>query len=152
MKNIGIEIPEEIYETLKSGKSFCYLTTYLEKGPPCLTPLHLFYPKNRESIVFAILNNHPGYHNMVWQKKVLFSIYEQENRVCHLLCRAGILRAPSRVHPLIHIAQIDVIDVIEEQTLFVSIENGVQWKYISSEAQTLGEALMREIHECIEYS
>jgi hypothetical protein len=152
MKNIGIEIPQEVYDILKTEKSFCFLTTYTEKGTPHLTPVHLLYPKNRESIVFAILNNHPGYLNMVWQKKALFSVFQENNTVCHLLCRAGILRAPSRVHPLMHIAQIDIIDVVEEQTLFVSIESGIQWKYISEDAKTLGEALMKEIHECIEYS
>ncbi len=150
IKNIGIELPQDVYNLLRERNVMALLATYSDKGIPHITPIHTLFPKNKESILLCMLNNQIGYQNMVWQKKVMLTIIEGPNIVCHILGRAGIVRAPSRVHPLIHIAQIDVIDILPEQSMLVTIESGIQWGYTSSEAQTLYEALMRELKECAE--
>jgi hypothetical protein len=148
IKNIGIELPLDAYNVLKNG-SMAFLAASSDKNIPSITPVYSLYPKNKESILLAMLNSHPVYQNMVWQKKVMLSIID-ENVVCHVLGRAGIVRAPSRVHPLMHIAQIDVIDIITEPSILVSITKGVQWESIGADAAALNDALMRELHECAE--
>ena len=44
--------------------------------------------------------------------KVVISLLEPNNVCVHLVGRSGVVRAPSKTHPLIHIAQIDIIDII----------------------------------------
>ena len=148
IKNIGIEIPKDIYDILKNEKILAIMTTFSDKGMPYMTPLSTIYPKNNESILIAILAENTGYKNMVWQKKVVISLIEPNNLCVHMIGRSGIVRAPSKVHPLINIAQIDIIDVIYEDSLLVSIESKIKWKHISPEMKNLHDSLMRELQEC----
>ena len=150
IKNIGIELPQEVCNVIKNEKVMGILATYSDKGIPHVTLVNTLYPKNRESILLTLLNNQIGYHNMVWQKKAMLSIVDEGNIVCNILGRAGIVRAPSRVHPLMHIAQIDVIDILQDQSSLVSITSGIKWEHISADAQTLYDALMRELKDCAE--
>lgn len=148
IKNIGIEIPQDVYDILKNEKIIGILTTFSEKGIPYMTPISTIYPKNKESILIAILAENIGYKNMVWQKKVTFSLIESNNMCINLVGRSGVVRAPSKTHPLINIAQIDIIDVIQDDSLFVAIESKIKWKHFSPEMKNLHESLMRELQEC----
>jgi hypothetical protein len=47
--------------------------------------------------------------NIVWQKKVMISFFEPGNLIINIIGRAGVLRAPSYTHSLMHIIQIDLI-------------------------------------------
>lgn len=148
IKNIGIEISEEIFSILKNGKILAFLTTYSDKDVPFLTGITTLYPKNRESILLTMISDSISYRNMVWQKKVTLSIFESNNNCVHIIGRAGVLLAPSRIHPLMHVAQIDIIDIVNEAPMLVNIESGVKWKHISSESKILHDALIKELHEC----
>jgi hypothetical protein len=150
IKNIGVEIQQDVYDFLKSGKTIGLLTTYSDKGAPHLTPVSTIYPKNSESILIAMLSDTTGYKNMVWQKKVMLSILESPNMCVHIIGRSGVVRAPSRIHPSIHIAQIDVIDIIVEDTMLVAIESGIKWKHVSDETKVLYDSLMAELRECVD--
>ena len=148
IKNIGIEMSQEIFYALK-GQKVVFLTTYSDKGMPHLTPISVVYPKSRESILIALLSDTLAYKNMVWQKKVVLSIIEGNGLVVHIVGRAGVVRAPSHIHPDIHIAQIDVIDIMTEDSLLITIESGVKWKHVSGEMKALHDALVKELQECV---
>jgi hypothetical protein len=148
IKNIGIEIPQDIFNLLKSGKVLAHLITFSDKGIPNLTLVSTIFPKNRESILLTMLSDNVGYRNMVWQKKVVLSIIEGNNIAINIIGRAGVLLAPSRVHPTMHVAQIDVIDIFDDLPILISIENGIGWRHASSETKVLHDALIKELQEC----
>lgn len=150
IKNIGIEMSQETFLGIKNNRLVGMLTTYSDKGLPNLMPISTLYPKNRESIIVALPSNSEAYKNMVWQKKVVLSFVESFPLNVHIIARAGILRAPSQVHPMMHIAQIDLIDIVHDDSLIVAIETGIRWKHISFETKALHDAIMAELHECAE--
>lgn len=112
IKNIGVEIDVDVYKTLTNMKLVGFLTTFSDKGIPILTIVTTLIFKNRESLLLAIMNDTLAYKNIVWQKKIMLSFYESNNLVLSIIGRAGVLRAPSHTHPMMHIVQIDLIDFL----------------------------------------
>lgn len=148
IKNIGVEIDSETFKALQSNKITGFLTTYSDKGMPLLSVVIALVFKNRESILMAVLSDTLMYKNIVWQKKVMLSFFEAGNLVVNIIGRAGVLRAPSNTHSLMHIIQIDLIDFCMEHPTLITIDNGVKWRYVSPEAKVLHDALIKELHEC----
>ena len=149
IKNIGIEIDQEIFKTLQNGKVVGLLTTYSDKGMPLLSIVSTLVFKNRESILIALLSDSLAYKNIVWQKKIMLSCFEAGNIVLYIIGGAGVLRAPSNTHSLMHIIQVDLIDFCEESPMLISIDNGIKWRYVSHEAKVLHDAIIKELHECV---
>lgn len=110
-KHIGVKLPDDLYNLLLTEKAVGVLASFSEKGIPHTTPLQCIYPKGRESLLAAIHKDHTGYHNMVWQKKVMISFLGDNNIAYSVLGRAGVVRAPSYVHPLMNVVRIDIIDI-----------------------------------------
>lgn len=146
-KHVGIKLPEDLVQYIKSEQALTVLATFSEKGLPHTTPIQSIYPKDLESILMAIHKDHSGYHNMVWQKKVMLSFLSGNNVAYSVLGRAGVVRAPSLVHPLMNIVRIDIIDIKSDRSVLAKVESGVKWSYTSPEAQQLTEALMDELKE-----
>jgi uncharacterized pyridoxamine 5'-phosphate oxidase family protein len=149
-KHVGIKLPEDLLASLKTGNAVAVLATFSEKGLPHTTPLQCMYPKGAESILISINKNHAGYHNMVWQKKVMFCFLDENNVAYSVLGRAGVVRAPSLVHPLMNIVRIDIIDIKSDRSELTRVESGVRWSYTSFEAEELSKALMEELKELAE--
>ena len=105
------------------------------------------YPKGSESILISIHKNHQGYHNMVWQKKVMLCFMDEGNVAYSILGRAGVVRAPSSVHPLMNVVHIDIIDIKSDCSVLTKVDSGVRWSYTSWEAEELSVALMNELKE-----
>ena len=105
-KNVGIKLPEDLVKVLKQEKTVAILATFSEKGLPHTTPIQSIYPKGSESILMTINKEHLGYHNMVWQKKVMLSFLDEGNVAYSILGRAGVVRAPSLVPPLMNVVRI----------------------------------------------
>ena len=84
---------------------------------------------------------------MVWQKKVMLSFMAEGNIAYSLLGRAGVVRAPSMVHPLMNVVRIDIIDIKSDRSILTRIEQGVQWSYTSSEAEELVLNLYKELRD-----
>lgn len=147
IKNIGVEIDLEIYKTLNNIKLTGFLTTFSDKGIPMSTIVTTLIFKNRESLLLAIMNDTITYKNIVWQKKIMLSFYESNNLILSIIGRAGVLKAPSNTHPMMHIIQIDLIDFFNESPMLISIESGIKWRYISNDAKKLHDALIKELHE-----
>lgn len=146
-KHVGIKLPEDLINVLKTGKTVGVLATFSEKGLPHTTPIQCVYPKGLESILITIHKDHTGYHNMVWQKKVMMCFMD-ENNVCYsVLGRAGVVRAPSLVHPLMNVVRIDIIDIKSDRSVLTKVDVGVRWSYTSSEAEELLQNLLLELHE-----
>src|SRR5476651_652756 len=136
-KHVGVKLPEDLVAVLKAGKTVGVLATYSEKGLPHTTPIQSVYPKGLESILISIHKDHAGYHNMVWQKKVMICFMDENNLAYSILGRAGVVRAPSLVHPLMNVVRIDIIDIKSDRSPLVKVVSGVRWEYISSEAEEL---------------
>jgi hypothetical protein len=87
---------------------------------------------------------------MVWQKKVMLCFLDEGNVAYSVLGRAGVVRAPSLVHPLMNIVRIDIIDIKSDRSVLTKVESGVRWSYTSWEAEELSKALMNELKELSE--
>jgi hypothetical protein len=146
-KHVGVKLPEELYELLKKGTTVAVLATFSEKGIPHTTPIQVIYPKGYESILISIHKNHQGYQNMVWQKKVMLCFIDEGNIAYSILGRAGVVRAPSLVHPLMNVVHIDIIDIKSDVSVLSKVDSGVRWSYTSWEAEELSNALMNELKE-----
>ena len=146
-KHVGVKLPEDLTNILKTEQVVCVLATFSEKGLPHTTPIQCVYPKGSESILMTINKDHTGYHNMVWQKKVMLSFLHGGNIAYSVLGRAGVVRAPSIVHPLMNVVRIDIIDIKSDRSVLTRVESGVTWSYTSPEAEELTNALMGELKE-----
>src|SRR3989304_8337646 len=146
-KHVGLKLPEDLVVLLKEETSVAVLATFSEKGLPHTTPIQSLYPKGLESILMSIHKDHQGYHNMVWQKKVMLCFLDKNNVAYSVLGRAGVVRAPSEVHPLMNIVRIDIIDIKSDRSVLTKVEAGVRWSYTSWEAQEVTKALLDELKE-----
>ena len=146
-KHVGVKLPEDLVGALKTGNTVAVLATFSEKGLPHTTPLQCMYPKGNESILLSINKNHAGYHNMVWQKKVMLCFLDENNVAYSILGRAGVVRAPSSVHPLMNVVRLDIIDIKSDRSELTRVDSGVRWSYTSWEAEELSKALMNELKE-----
>lgn len=150
-KHVGIKLPDDLVNVLREGKTVGVLATFSEKGLPHTTPLQCIYPKGLESILISIHKDHTGYQNMVWQKKVMLCFMDEGNVAYSVLGRAGVVRAPSQVHPLMNIVRIDIIDIKSDRSVLTKVESGVRWSYTSWEAEELTQALMNELKDLAEH-
>ncbi len=146
-KHVGIKLPEDLKDVLLKEKALCVLATFSEKGLPHTTPIQCVYPKGQESILMTINKDHTGYQNMVWQKKVMLNFLNENNVAYSILGRAGVVRAPSIVHPLMNVVRIDIIDIKSDRSVLARVESGVTWSYTSPEAEELTNALMGELKD-----
>jgi len=146
-KHVGVKLPEDLLNVLKDGKTIAVLATFSEKGLPNTTPIQCIYPKGLESILISIHKDHVGYQNMVWQKKVMICFLDEGNVAYSVLGRAGVVRAPSLVHPLMNIVRVDIIDIKSDRSVLTKVDSGVRWSYASWEAEELLKALMNELQE-----
>lgn len=146
-KHVGVKLPEDLVAILKVGKTVGVLATFSEKGLPHTTPIQCVYPKGLESILISIHKDHAGYHNMVWQKKVMMCFMDEGNVAYSVLGRAGVVRAPSLVHPLMNVVRIDIIDIKSDRSVLTRVDSGVRWSYTSWEAEELSKGLYNELKE-----
>ena len=146
-KHVGVKLPDDLINVLKQGKTVGVLATFSEKGLPHTTPIQCVYPKGLESILISIHKDHTGYHNMVWQKKVMMCFMDEGNVAYSVLVRAGVDIAPSTVHPLMNVVRIDIIDIKSDRSILTRVEEGVKWTYTSLEAKELIKSLFGELKE-----
>lgn len=146
-KHVGVKLPEELIKLLKEEKTVSVLATYSEKGLPNTTPMICLVPKGQESLLLTIHKEHVGYHNMVWQKKVVINIMGEGNIAYSILGRAGVVRAPSMVHPMMNIVRVDVIDIKCDRSILTKIEKGITWSYTAPETKTLVNNLFAELRD-----
>lgn len=146
-KHVGVKLPDDLIELLKKEKSLAVLATFSEKGVPNTTPIQCVYPKGNESLLISIHKEHTGYLNMVWQKKVMLCFLGEGNIAYSILGRAGVVRAPSMIHPLMNIIRIDIIDIKSDRSILARVDQGASWSYTSPEAEELVGSLFKELKE-----
>ena len=146
-KHVGVRLPDDLIELLKKENTTAVLATFSEKGVPNTTPLQCIYPKGHESILLSIHKEHNGYLNMVWQKKVMICFMDEGNIAYSILGRAGVVRAPSMVHPLMNVVRIDIIDIKSDRSILTKVEQGVRCSYTSPEAEELVKSLYKELRD-----
>lgn len=146
-KHVGVKLPEDLIKVLKTGQTVAVLATFSEKGVPHTTPIQWVYPKGQESLLISIHKDHTGYHNMVWQKKVMICFMDEGNVAYSILGRAGVVKAPSSVHPLMNVVRIDIIDIKSDRSILTRVDSGIRWSYASLEAEELCTGLLNELKE-----
>jgi len=146
-KHVGVKLPDDLLNLLKRKKAVAVLASFSEKGVPNTTPLQCIFPKGHESLLITIHKEHAGYHNMVWQKKVMICFLGEGNIAYSILGRAGVVRAPSVVHPLMNVVRIDIIDIKSDRSILTRVDQGVLWSYTSAEAEELLNNLFSELEE-----
>ncbi len=146
-KHVGVKLPDELVTALKTCKIVGVFATFSEKGLPHTTPIQCIYPKGLESILISIHKEHAGYHNMVWQKKVMICFMDEGNVAYSILGRAGVVRAPSMVHPLMNVVRIDIIDIKSDRSVLTRVDQGIRWSYTSWEAEELLKGLFNELKD-----
>lgn len=146
-KHVGVKIPDDLRQFLLSKKAIGILATFSEKGLPHTTPIQAVFPKGDESLLVGIHKDHTGYHNMVWQKKVMISFLGDQNIAYSVLGRAGVVRAPSNTHPMINVVRVDIIDIKSDRSAMSRVEKGVQWSFMSDEAERLLSNMFVELKE-----
>lgn len=146
-KHVGVRLPDDLLNYLKGEQAVAVLATFSEKGFPHTTPIQCVYPKGVESILMTIHKDHAGYHNMVWQKKVMLCFMGPDNIAYSILGRAGVVRAPSNVHPQMNVVRIDIIDIKSDRSIVVRVDSGIQWSYISPESEQLNQLIMSELKD-----
>ena len=146
-KHVGVKLPQDLIDALNSEKTVAILATFSERGLPHTTPVQCVYPKGEESLILSIHKEHQGYHNLVWQKKVMLSFLGENNVAYSVLGRAGVVRAPSAVHPLMNVVRVDIIDIKCDRSILTRVESGPTWSYTSPEAQELIGSLYGELRE-----
>ena len=72
---------------------------------------------------------------------------DSNNVAYSILGRAGVVRAPSSVHPLMNVVRIDIVDIKCDRSILVKVDSGVRWSYTSSDAEELSVSLMKELKE-----
>ena len=72
---------------------------------------------------------------------------DEGNIAYSLLGRAGVVRAPSMVHPLMNVVHIDIIDIKSDASMLTKVDSGVRWSYTSWEAEELSIGLLNELKE-----
>ncbi len=149
-KHVGVKLPEDLVQIIKKGETVAVLATFSEKGLPHTTPIQSIYPRGLESILISIHKDHTGYQNMVWQKKVMMCFLDENNVAYSILGRAGVVRAPSHVHPLMNVVRIDIIDIKSDRSVLTRVDSGVRWSYTSWEAEELSKGLLNELKELAE--
>ena len=146
-KHVGVQLPDDLLNLLKTKKTVATLATFSEKGIPNTTPIQCIIPKGQESLLITIHKEHTGYHNMVWQKKVMLCFMGEGNVAYSVLGRAGVVRAPSSVHPLMNVVRIDIIDIKCDRSILTRVDQGVLWGYTSPEAEELLTSLFKELED-----
>lgn len=146
-KHVGISLPQGVIDYLNSEKATVVLATFSEKGVPHTTPISCMVAKGKESLLMTIHKEHTGYHNLVWQKKVMINIMGGDNVAYSILGRAGVIRAPSMVHPLMNVVRIDIIDIKCDRSILTKIDAGISWSFTSPEAQALVKNLFLELKD-----
>lgn len=146
-KHVGVKLPDDLIELLKKEKTVAILATFSEKGVPNTTPVQCIYPKGQDSLLMTIHKEHTGYLNMVWQKKVMLCFIGEGNIAYSILGRAGVVRAPSAVHPLMNVVRIDIIDIKSDRSILTKVDQGIMWSYTSAEAEELVKSLFRELRD-----
>jgi hypothetical protein len=148
-KQVGLKLPDDLVALLKKEQTVAVLATFSEKGLPHTTPISCILPKGPESMLLSIHKEHTGYHNMVWQKKVMINVMGEGNIAYSILGRAGVVRAPSMVHPLMNVVRIDVIDIKSDRSILTRVEQGVKWSHTSSESKELLNSLFGELRDLV---
>ncbi len=147
-KKVGAKIPEDLDELLRKGQALCILASYSGKDEyPHTTPLQCVYPKGDESLLLAMHKDHVGYKNTANYKKVMLCFLGENNVAYSISGRAGVVRAPSRVHPLMNIVRVDVSEIKCDRSTLLRVDSGVKWTYTSPDAEEMVNALMDELKE-----
>lgn len=140
-----MQLPVTLVEALKQEPLMCTMASFSQEGIPHIYPIHFIYPIGKCSLLIMMDARCTAYKNMTWQKKVMLSFMNKKNMSYSILMRAGVVRAPSFSHPEMNIVRVDTIEIFDNKSPFIQINQPVQWQYLSPEIEELCQYVMDEI-------
>ncbi|OGL39819.1 MAG: hypothetical protein A3C43_12330 [Candidatus Schekmanbacteria bacterium RIFCSPHIGHO2_02_FULL_38_11] len=143
--SLGTKITKEIQAKINPKDNLAFLATVDSSGIPNLTTIPFYMIKDEESLLFAIHKDNSAYRNLIKSKKVIFSIYDENDTCLHIFGRAGVVSAPSDTHPMMNIVRIDVINIKGDTSAYLSIVSGVRVKYKDDKAKRFKTAMLSEL-------
>jgi len=143
--NLGNKLSKEIQARFNQKDGLAFLATVDTNGIPNLTAIPFFIAKDEESLLLAIHKDNQSYKNLVKSKKVIFSVYDENDTCLHIFGRAGVVRAPSDTHPMMNIVRIDVINIRSDTSPYLSVIHGVKVKYKDEKAKRFRAAMIAEL-------
>jgi hypothetical protein len=144
-KNEDIKIPVDLVVALKKRHGVTVMATFNEKGEPHIAHLDFIYPKGDYGFLIMISKDREEYHNMVWQKKIMLNFLYSGNVAYSILCRSGVVCAPSQTHPTMNVMKADLMEVYSDRSLFMNIYQGTELEYTCPEMEEVGEDIMDEL-------
>ncbi len=139
-------IPDDLYPLFGENVAIL-LSTFSPKGVPYASPIFYFYPHGRESILVTMHKMSPNYKNLIWQKRVSLT-FMAPNNICYMIQgHAGLVRAPSYIHPLMHIVRIDITHVRSARTSYIKFVDGPFWKCTTQDQEDLTYELRKELEQ-----
>lgn len=139
------KLGKETKAKLNSKDKVAFLSTADANGIPDVVVVPFFIAKDEESLLFAISKEDPCYKNLIKNKKVILSLYDDGDFCLKILGRAGVVKAPSDTHPLMNIVRLDVIKMSEDKSPFLAVHQGIRIRYKDSKASRFGSAMMKEL-------
>lgn len=146
-----IQFPLDLLTYLKQPKANCIMATFSEEGLPHAAPIHVMYLLGKASLLVCMDKNTLTYDYMVWRKKVSLCFIGKNNMVYTVLCRAGVMKAPSNVHPEMNIVRIDVVTVHKERDFLFSIDSGIKAHTVNEVSGEFYEMLLEELESIGRY-
>ena len=141
------KISKEIQSKLNQKENLAFLATVDTNNIPNLTAIAFYVVKDEESLLLAIHKDNQSYRNLVKNKKVIFSVYDENDTCLHIFGRAGVVKAPSDTHPMMNIVRIDVINVKADTSSYFSVMQGVKVKYKDEKAKRFRTAMISELRK-----
>jgi len=142
---VGTKLSKEIQNKLNQQDSLAFLATVDLNNIPSLTAISFFIPKDEEGLLLAIHKDNTNYRNLVKSKKVIFSIYTDNDTYIHIFGRAGVVKAPSDTHSMMNIVRIDVINIKSERSSYFSVIQGVKIKFKDEKSKRFRTAMLSEL-------
>lgn len=133
----NLEIPEEAREVINRDMAPVFITTFDSTGSPLIAPSFFNYSSDKATIICALYRHHPLFINLTRYSGVhslrrntaqndrhsSIFILGKDNTSFELICRHGVIKAPSATHPDFHLVRFDAITIKEQSSPLRIITN-----------------------------
>lgn len=126
----NLEIPEEAREIINRDMAPLFISTFDSTGSPLVAPSFFNYSPQKSAIMCALYRHHPLFVNLTRYSGVhslrrnttqndrhsSIFILGKDNTSFELLCRHGVVKAPSTTHPDFHLVRFDAVTISEQSS------------------------------------
>ena len=145
-KILGNEVPQEVIEFINKEEAFYILATInSETGFPHTTPINLVKSTTPSILNACIATGHQAYENIKKDKKVMISLLGAGDIAISIKGEACIVKEKMEGNEFMAGIKINVLEVKNDTTALVKIEQGIQVTQRSQKTPQLFRALYDEL-------